>query len=99
MDSLFPIDQAMPQPIHEGLLQLSDVSLFVRQFGTTGPAVVLIHGGPDWDQSYFFPFIAPVARSCRLITFDLRGCGRSFCAVRSRHRSCQSTLPWRVPCR
>ena len=67
----------MPQPIHEGLLQLPDVSLFVRQFGTTGPVVVLIHGGPDWDQSYFFPFIAPVARSCRLITFDLRGCGRS----------------------
>lgn len=67
----------MPKPIHEGFLQLPDVSLFVRQFGTTGPAVVLIHGGPDWDQSYFFPFIAPVARSCRLITFDLRGCGRS----------------------
>jgi pimeloyl-ACP methyl ester carboxylesterase len=77
VESLFPIDQAMPQPTHEGLLQLSEVSLFVRQFGTTGPVVVLIHGGPDWDQSYFFPFIAPVARSCRLITFDLRGCGRS----------------------
>ncbi len=67
----------MPQPTHEGLFQLPDVSLFVRQFGTTGPAVVLIHGGPDWDQSYFFPFLAPLARSCRLIAFDLRGCGRS----------------------
>jgi pimeloyl-ACP methyl ester carboxylesterase len=75
--SLFPSDQAMPQPTDEGFLQLPDVSLFVRQFGTTGPAVVLIHGGPDWDQSYFFPFIAPLARSCRLIAFDLRGCGRS----------------------
>lgn len=53
------------------------VSLFVRQFGTTGPAVILIHGGPDWDQSYFFPFLAPLAHSCRLIAFDLRGCGRS----------------------
>jgi len=77
VDSLLLLDQAMPQPTHEGLLQLTDVSLFVRQFGTTGPAVVLINGGPDWDQSYFFPFIAPLARSCRLITFDLRGCGRS----------------------
>src|SRR5215469_5886668 len=67
----------MPQPTQEGLLQLTDVSLFVRQFGTTSPPVVLIHGGPDWDQSYFYPFIAPVARSCRLIAFDLRGCGRS----------------------
>lgn len=35
------------------------------------------YGGPDWDQSYFFPFLAPLAQSCRLIAFDLRGCGRS----------------------
>ena len=37
----------------------------------------LFMGDRTRDQSYFFPFIAPVARSCRLITFDLRGCGRS----------------------
>lgn len=54
MESLFSLEQAMPQPTHEGFLQLTDVSLYVRQFGATGPAVVLIHGGPDWDQSYFF---------------------------------------------
>lgn len=73
----FPLEQETPQPIFEGILTLAGVSLFVRQFGSSGPAIVLLHGGPDWDQSYFFPFIAPLARHCRLIAFDLRGCGRS----------------------
>src|SRR5437660_3431014 len=71
------LNQTMPQPTFEGLLQLPGVALFVRQFGTAGPPVILIHGGPDWDQSYFFPFLAPLARSCRLIAFDIRGCVRS----------------------
>ncbi|GHO90110.1 alpha/beta hydrolase [Reticulibacter mediterranei] len=77
MDSFLPFNQVMPRPTHEGLLHLPGVSLFVRRFGTAGPPVILIHGGPDWDQSYFFPFLAPLAHSCRLIAFDLRGCGRS----------------------
>ncbi|MCL5997830.1 MAG: alpha/beta hydrolase [Chloroflexi bacterium] len=54
-----------------------DATLFVRQWGNTGPDVVLIHGGPDWDHSYFFPFMLPLTAHCRLTTFDLRGCGHS----------------------
>lgn len=68
---------ATPPPTFEGHVQLDDVRLFVRRFGASGPEVVLIHGGPDWDQSYFFPFIAPLIGHCRLTAFDLRGCGRS----------------------
>ena len=58
-------------------IAVGDTTLFVRQWGNTGPEVVLIHGGPDWDHSYFFPFVLPLTDHCRLTTFDLRGCGRS----------------------
>lgn len=64
-------------PTFEGLIPVCDANLFVRQYGRTGPNVVLIHGGPDWDHSYFFPFVLPLARHCRLSAFDLRGCGAS----------------------
>jgi pimeloyl-ACP methyl ester carboxylesterase len=66
-----------PTPVFEGLVQAGEAALFVRQFGEVGPRVVLIHGGPDWDQSYFLPYVLPLAAQCRLTLVDLRGCGRS----------------------
>ncbi|HEU5439258.1 MAG TPA: alpha/beta hydrolase [Ktedonobacterales bacterium] len=61
----------------EGLVQLPEIQLFVRQYGRSGPRVVIVHGGPDWDHTYFLPFVLPLAAHCRLTLFDLRGCGRS----------------------
>lgn len=64
-------------PSFEGVIRLPEVRLFVRQFGTTGPDLIIIHGGPDWDHSYFLPFVLPLATHLRVTLFDLRGCGRS----------------------
>lgn len=64
-------------PSFEGLVNLPDVQLFVRRFGSTGPDVIIVHGGPDWDHSYFLPFVLPLAEHVRVTLFDLRGCGRS----------------------
>jgi proline-specific peptidase len=69
--------QREQRPVFEGLVQLPGVQLFVRQFGQSGPRVVIVHGGPDWDHSYFLPFLLPLAAHCQLTLFDLRGCGRS----------------------
>jgi len=64
-------------PRFEGLVHLPDVRLFVRQFGDHGPELVVVHGGPDWDHTYFLPYLLPLAAHLRLTLFDLRGCGRS----------------------
>lgn len=64
-------------PSFEGIIPLNEVRLFVRQFGITGPDLIIIHGGPDWDHSYFLPFVLPLAAHMRVTLFDLRGCGRS----------------------
>ena len=54
------------------------VDLFVTQ--TPGPAdraVLVIHGGPDWDHSYLREPLDQLAGTHRVIWPDLRGCGRS----------------------
>lgn len=68
---------ALPAPTWEGLVTLPEVALFVRQYGQEGPPVVVIHGGPDWDHTYFLPYLLPLAERLRLIFFDMRGCGQS----------------------
>lgn len=67
----------VPKPTFEGLVEINGLNLFVRQFGNSTKDLVFIHGGPDWDQSYFLPFVLPLADQYRLTFFDLRGCGRS----------------------
>lgn len=58
---------------------LGVVSLFVRVVGEQAHArpLLMIHGGPDWDHSYFLSFAEPLAAGRQLILPDLRGCGRS----------------------
>jgi pimeloyl-ACP methyl ester carboxylesterase len=54
------------------------VELLVTQ--TTGPAdraLLVIHGGPDWDHSYLREPLDQLAATHRVIWPDLRGCGRS----------------------
>jgi pimeloyl-ACP methyl ester carboxylesterase len=55
-----------------------DVSLFVAQSrGPADRALLVIHGGPDWDHSYLREPLDRLAGRHRLILPDLRGCGRS----------------------
>lgn len=65
----------------ENLIAVSQqplVELSVVQ--STGPshrAVLLIHGGPDWDHTYLREPLSELAGTHGLIMPDLRGCGRS----------------------
>jgi pimeloyl-ACP methyl ester carboxylesterase len=54
------------------------VRLFVAQSqGPANRALLVIHGGPDWDHSYLREPLNRLAGRHRLILPDLRGCGRS----------------------
>ncbi|MCL2584305.1 MAG: alpha/beta hydrolase [Streptosporangiales bacterium] len=56
----------------------SRVELFTAQ--TAGPddrALLVIHGGPDWDHSYLRDPLCRLAGEHRVVMADMRGCGRS----------------------
>ena len=55
--------------------------LFCREVGE-GPPIVVVHGGPDFDHSYFLPELDRLAESFRLLYYDQRGRGRSADGVR-----------------
>ncbi len=69
----------MSKPTFEGLVDLNHIQLFVRQFGQSGPDIIVIHGGPDWDHSYLLPITQYLEKISKLTFFDIRGCGRSDC--------------------
>lgn len=54
------------------------VQLFTaRSTGPADRALLVIHGGPDWDHSYLRQPLEHLADSHRLLFADFRGCGRS----------------------
>lgn len=54
------------------------VELFTAQVpGPADRALLVIHGGPDWDHSYLRQPLARLSPGHRVIWADLRGCGRS----------------------
>ena len=59
------------------------VQLFVA--GIDGPpsaALLVVHGGPDWDHSYLVDPLARLGGRCQVVLPDLRGCGRSTVGLR-----------------
>ena len=66
---------------HEARVPVGSASLFVREIGRGQPIVVL-HGGPDFDQTYLLPDMDRLADSYRLIYYDQRGRGKSTAGVR-----------------
>jgi pimeloyl-ACP methyl ester carboxylesterase len=65
----------------EMLIPVADnprIDLFTAQ--TKGPddqALLVIHGGPDWDHSYLRDPLYKLAGAYRVVMADMRGCGRS----------------------
>lgn len=60
----------------ESQLKVGNTALYVRVIGKGQPVIVL-HGGPDFDHSYFLPDLDKLKDSFRLIYYDQRGRGRS----------------------
>jgi proline iminopeptidase len=50
--------------------------LYVREIGQ-GPAVIVLHGGPDFDHTYLVPELDRLSDEFHLIYYDQRGRGRS----------------------
>lgn len=79
--ALAPGAQAGDMPrAEERELRADDATLYVRAIGHGEPIVVL-HGGPDFDQAYLAPDLDPLADAYRLIYYDQRGRGRSTAGV------------------
>ena len=65
--------------------------LFVDVIGDGRPVIVL-HGGPDFDQSYLRPELDRLATTARLVYYDQRGRGRSAAGVRAEDVSISSEI-------
>lgn len=60
----------------ESHIHVGNAELYAREVGR-GPAIIVLHGGPDFDHSYLLPELDRLADSYRLIYYDQRGRGRS----------------------
>jgi len=60
----------------ESRIPVGGAELYAREIGH-GTAIIVLHGGPDFDHSYLVPDLDRLADSFRLIYYDQRGRGRS----------------------
>ncbi len=67
---------AAPASVDEYDADGAGVSLFVKEMGS-GPAVVVLHGGPGAHHDYLIPGFDQLADEFRLYFYDQRGGGRS----------------------
>ena len=70
--------QPAPAIYHQqsGYVDAHGVLIYYVEFGK-GPPLVVLHGGPGADHTYFLPWLLPLARTHRLIFIDERGSGQS----------------------
>jgi len=67
--------------VRDSRIPVGGADLYVREIGK-GPAIIILHGGPDFDQSYLLPEMDRLADSYHLIYYDQRGRGKSADRVR-----------------
>jgi proline iminopeptidase len=65
----------------ESHIPVGGASLYARAIGR-GEAVIVLHGGPDFDHGYLLPDLDRLKDAFRLIYYDQRGRGRSADHVR-----------------
>jgi len=71
-----PAIHAATYKIEDGYVDANGVLIYYEAFGQ-GPPLVIVHGGPGASHDYFLPYLAPLARTNRLIFIDERGSGKS----------------------
>jgi proline iminopeptidase len=76
LSAIFSAAQTAVYPQQEGFVDAHGVLIYYLSLGNGSPLVV-VHGGPGADHSYFLPYLLPLARTHRLIFIDERGSGRS----------------------
>jgi len=64
---------AMPRESH---IPVGNAELYSRELGQ-GTEIIVLHGGPDFDHSYFVPDLHRLSDAFHLIYYDQRGRGRS----------------------
>ncbi|HZI83389.1 MAG TPA: alpha/beta fold hydrolase [Casimicrobiaceae bacterium] len=70
-------DRAGDQPrVREGRVPVPGAELYFREIGS-GPALVVLHGGPDFNHNYLLPDLDRLSSAFRLIYYDQRGRGKS----------------------
>ena len=72
--------------IEEGLREINGTQLYTKVMGE-GEPIVILHGGPGMDHTYFLPQMAELAETHKLIFFDQRVSGRSSLDIDSRKHS------------
>ncbi len=82
---------SLAAPLHDLRVPVDGASLYAREIGQ-GPAIIVLHGGPDFDQSYLSPDLDRLADKFRLIYYDQRGRGRSGDGVRPEDVSLASDI-------
>jgi len=75
----------------ESRIAVGNASLYAREIGRGQPMIVL-HGGPDFDQSYLLPDFDRFADAFRLIYYDQRGRGKSADHVKAEDVSLKSDV-------
>src|SRR5712692_4765837 len=60
----------------ESRIPVGNAELYCREIGQ-GTAMIVLHGGPDFDHSYLVPEMDRLSDSFHLIYYDQRGRGRS----------------------
>jgi proline iminopeptidase len=75
----------------ERLLRINGTEINVRIIGKGSP-ILVVHGGPGLNHSYFLPHFEKLASKHRLIFIDQRACGKSSGSL----DSAQMSLDWFV---
>jgi proline iminopeptidase len=77
--------------VREGYVPVDGTRLYFRELGE-GPPLLVLHGGPDFNHSYFLPEMDLMASAFRLIYYDQRGRGKSSAGVAPEDVSIESEV-------
>ncbi|MCB0494220.1 MAG: alpha/beta fold hydrolase [Cyclobacteriaceae bacterium] len=66
----------VPAQTKEGLQELNGTPLYLKTIGE-GEPIVVVHGGPGMNHSYFLPHLNRLAKKFQVTYYDQRASGRS----------------------
>jgi len=75
---------AQSPKVEEGYKDIYGTKLYYKSIGEGDP-ILIVHGGPGLEHSYFLPYLNELAKKHKLIFFDMRGHGKSDANLDSTH--------------